>query len=73
MLFNKDIQPCCAYCLEGSEVNEDTVVCKRHGVVLKSFRCRHYKYNPFNRTPPSQDDIELNFSENDFSINPEER
>ena len=73
MLFNKDIQPCCAYCLEGSSVNDDMVVCKRHGVVAKNFKCRHYEYNPFNRTPPSDDDIELNFNKSDFSIDPEER
>jgi len=73
MLFNKDIQPCCAYCLKGSSINDDMVVCKRHGVVLKNFKCRHYEYNPFSRTPPSDDDITLDFSHSDFSIDPEDR
>lgn len=51
-LFNKDIEPCCIYCSRSRQVNEDEVLCIKHGIVSANYKCRKYKYDPTKRTPP---------------------
>ena len=36
MLFRKDMDPRCAYCQRGSELDEDRVLCPKKGVVGRS-------------------------------------
>lgn len=50
--FRKDIEPRCAYCANGSAVNEHEVACSRRGVVDGADHCRHFKYDPLRRVPP---------------------
>ena len=40
MLFRKDIDPRCAYCQRGNELDEDRVLCPKKGVVSPSDHCR---------------------------------
>lgn len=53
ILFEKKIDPRCAYCqrcapLEGGE----TVMCLKKGVVSAASHCRSFKYDPLKRVPP---------------------
>ena len=52
MLFRKDMDPRCAYCQRGSELDEDRVLCPKKGVVSPGDHCRSFRYDPLRRKPP---------------------
>lgn len=60
MLFQKDIQPRCAYCKRGVTVDGDQVMCVKKGLVSPADSCRRFKYDPLKRTPPKP--VTVNFS-----------
>ena len=51
MLFRKDIEPACALCSHASEIDGQTLLCRRRGVVDAGFRCRRFKYDATKRVP----------------------
>lgn len=69
MLFQKDIDPRCAYCKRGASLGEDRVMCMKKGIVTPEYHCRHFKYDPLKRIP--QKPISADFSrlsEDDFRL-----
>ena len=68
-LFRRDIEPRCAYCAKGSQINEREVVCVKRGVVPVESHCSRFRYDPLKRTPPRPASLDTkNLSEKDFSI-----
>jgi len=51
MLFRKDMEPCCAYCKHGTQINLDKVACVKRGVVSLHGACRKFTYDPIKRIP----------------------
>ena len=60
MLFQKNIEPRCAYCKRGVTLDEDQILCARKGVVEPSGSCRSFRYDPLKRVP--QRPVVTNFS-----------
>jgi len=52
MLFEKDIEPRCAYCKRGASLGEDRVMCLKKGIVSAAGACRKFRYDPLRRVPP---------------------
>ena len=52
MLFRKKIEPRCAYCARGTQVNENEVVCVKRGVMGVGDHCHSFRYDPLRRVPP---------------------
>jgi len=52
MLFQKDIEPRCAYCKKGAQLGEDRVMCLKKGIVSSVGSCRAFQYDPLKRVPP---------------------
>lgn len=52
MLFSKSIEPRCAYCRRGAQLEGDTILCVKKGLVSPGGSCRKFKYDPFKRVPP---------------------
>lgn len=52
MLFQKKVEPRCAYCAKGATLEEGRILCSKKGVVSPSGRCGAFKYDPFRRVPP---------------------
>ncbi len=52
MLFQKDIEPRCAYCARGTQLEEGKVLCLKRGVVSPGDSCRGFRYDPLKRVPP---------------------
>lgn len=69
MLFRKDMEPRCAYCVHGEQVSEEQVLCIRKGVCSPGGSCAAFQYDPFRRTPPrpAQPDFSR-FQEEDFTL-----
>lgn len=52
MLFEKKIEPRCAYCKRGARLDELRVMCVKKGIVLPNGSCRAFRYDPLKRVPP---------------------
>lgn len=52
MLFEKDMDPRCAYCQRGTPLDGDKVMCVKKGIVSAAGSCRRFRYDPLKRVPP---------------------
>lgn len=52
MLFEKDMEPRCAYCKRGALLGDDRVMCLKKGIVSAGDSCRKFRYDPLKRIPP---------------------
>lgn len=69
MLFEKKIEPRCAYCKRSVVLDEERVMCVKKGIVSPAGSCRRFKYEPLKRVPPKP--AAANFShlkEEDFVL-----
>ena len=51
MLFRKKMPRSCYYCINGTHMNDDEVLCVRRGVVRIDHKCRKFRYDPCKRIP----------------------
>ncbi|MBP3411817.1 MAG: hypothetical protein J6K89_01005 [Oscillospiraceae bacterium] len=51
MLFRKNIEKSCSYCVYAGKMNEDAYLCTKKGVVAPEHHCRKFKYDPLKRIP----------------------
>lgn len=69
MLFRKDMDPRCAYCQHGSELDEDRVLCPKKGVVSPGDHCRSFRYDPLRRKPPEMAQLDFSkLNQEDFTL-----
>ena len=69
MLFRKNIEPNCGYCKFAAGAEPGTVICKKKGIMPESGRCRKFRYNPFQRTPPKPARIDFTkYDDRDYSL-----
>ena len=69
MLFRKNIEPHCAYCQRGHQINEREVACVKRGIVQMEDHCRSFKYDPLKRVPPRPAALDTEkLKEADFSL-----
>ena len=52
MLFEKKMEPRCAYCARGTRLDEESILCAKRGVVPAGNACRAFQYDPLKRVPP---------------------
>ena len=68
-LFRKDIEPRCAYCQKGSQINDTEVACVKKGIVPVEHHCRAFQYDPLKRVPPRPVSLSTgHLQKEDFSI-----
>ena len=51
MLFRKRIPRSCSYCIHGTRLNDDEVLCISKGIVRVDKACRRFRYDPCRRIP----------------------
>ena len=51
MLFRKKMPRSCSYCIHGTQLNDDEVLCVRKGIVTVDHKCRKFEYDPCKRIP----------------------
>ena len=52
MLFKKDMEPRCAYCARGTQLEGNAILCKKKGVIPLAGACSAFRYDPLKRVPP---------------------
>ena len=68
-LFRKDMDPRCAYCQRGQQINEREVPCVKRGIMMVEDHCRSFRYDPLKRVPPRPVSLDTEkLSEADFSL-----
>lgn len=69
MLFEKKIDPRCAYCQRGTPLDGEQVACVKKGIVSPSGSCRRFRYDPLKRTPPKPMAADFDrFKDEDFTL-----
>ena len=69
MLFDRDIKPCCSYCLFGTDIGDRLVACKKRGIMKEDGFCGAFRYEPTKREPEISPDLKTSeLTEEDFSI-----
>ena len=52
MLFRKDIEKSCSYCVHAAKtIDSSCVICSKKGMVACDGYCRRFKYDPLKRVP----------------------
>ena len=68
-LFRKDMDPRCAYCQRGQQINEREVACVKRGIMKVEDHCHAFRYDPLKRVPPRPVSLDTEkLSEADFSL-----
>ncbi|MCI2057896.1 MAG: hypothetical protein LKJ80_01670 [Oscillibacter sp.] len=68
-LFRKDMDPRCAYCEKGRQINDREVACLKRGVVPVEGHCGAFRYDPLKRVPPRPASLDADaLKDEDFSI-----
>lgn len=52
MLFRKKMPRACSYCINGTKLNDEEILCMKRGVVPADRACRKFSYDPYKRIPP---------------------
>ena len=69
MLFDKKIEPRCAYCQRCAPLDGETVICLKKGVVSAGAHCRAFRYDPLKRIPPRPNPPDFSrLKDEDFSL-----
>lgn len=69
MLFRKKIERSCIYCLYGTKIDEETLICSKKGLKALDDKCRRFKYDPTKRIPGKPKALDFSkYDEHDFSL-----
>jgi hypothetical protein len=69
MLFRKKTPKSCSYCLYGTALEEDQILCVKKGVMPITGKCRKFRYDPCKRIPPKPKAPDFSkYDDVDFSL-----
>ena len=69
MLFRKKIERSCAYCVHGTKLDDEQILCAKKGICLIDHACRKFKYDPCKRIPAKAKALDFTkYDEHDYSL-----
>ena len=69
MLFRKKIERSCTYCLYGTYLENDGILCSKKGMKTVEDKCRRFKYDPCKRIPLKAKTMDFSrYDKEDFSL-----
>ena len=69
MLFRKKIEKSCIYCTHGTKLNDDSILCSKHGIRMDTKGCMRFKYDPCKRIPVRAKAMDFRkYDQEDFSL-----
>ena len=69
MLFRKKIERDCSYCVYGTRLEGDQILCAKKGMKCAGDKCQKFKYDPTKRIPQKEKALDFSkYDEQDFSL-----
>lgn len=69
MLFRKKIKRACTYCIHGTKIGDEQILCTKRGAVSVYYACRKFKYDPCKRIPPKAKALDFGkYDREDYSL-----
>ena len=69
MLFRKQIQPSCSYCVHAAKLADGQILCSKKGVVPSDGKCMRFRYDPIKRIPVKPKALDFSkYDPEDFSL-----
>ena len=69
MFFRKKMPRSCNYCIHGTKLSDEEILCVKKGVVSADKSCRRFSYEPSKRIPPKPKATDFSeFDEKDFTL-----
>ena len=69
MLFRKKIERDCSYCVYGTRLEGDQILCAKKGMKCAGDKCRKFKYDPTKRIPSKEKALDFSkYDEQDFTL-----
>jgi hypothetical protein len=69
MLFRKKIERSCSYCIHGTYLENDQILCSKRGIRTVEEKCRKFVYDPCKRIPLKAKALDFRkYEEEDFSL-----
>lgn len=69
MLFRKKIEPSCTYCLFGTRLDDDQILCAKRGITSESEKCFKFRYDPCKRIPKKSKALDFSkYDREDYSL-----
>ena len=69
MLFRSKIEKACTYCMHGTQIDQEQVLCIKKGVVPPEGKCRKFCYDPCKRIPVKAKALNFEkYNEEDYSL-----
>lgn len=69
MLFRKKIERSCSYCLYGTKLEDDQILCSKKGIRSASAGCRKFKYDPCKRIPAKPKAMDFSrYEDQDYTL-----
>lgn len=69
MLFRRKIEKACTYCMHGTQIDQEQVLCIKKGVVPPEGKCRKFCYDPCKRIPVKAKALNFRkYNEEDYSL-----
>lgn len=69
MLFRKKIDRSCSYCMLGTKIDDELILCTKKGVVSQNNACWRFRYDPTKRIPVKAKALDFSkYDEEDYSL-----
>lgn len=69
MLFRKKIERSCSYCLHGTALEKDRILCAKKGCRSAEDKCFRFRYDPCKRIPSKPKALDFSrYDGEDFSL-----
>ena len=69
MLFRKKIDKSCTYCVHGTQIDGEQILCIKKGVVPLTGKCRKFCYDHCKRIPVKPKALDFSkYNEEDYSL-----
>lgn len=69
MLFRKRMERSCVYCLHGTLLEDEQILCTKKGLCSPDGKCWRFKYDPCKRIPKKAKALDFSkYEAEDFSL-----
>lgn len=69
MLFRKKIERACIYCLRGTQLEDEQILCSKKGLRSPIDKCLCFRYDPCKRIPKKAKALDFSkYNAEDFSL-----